>query len=115
VVRTRVQLDRACDVILDLEADVVVAGHGPLSDEAGLREFRDYLEYVETEATAMHARGLSVKQAAHAIDLSVYAHWLDRERIVLAIDTVYKGLEGNTDAPDYLRLFGDMAEYAEEL
>jgi len=105
----------ACDVILDLEADVVVAGHGPVSDKKGLREFRGYLEYVEAEATAMHARGLSVKQAARAIDLSAYAHWLDRERIVLAIDTVYKGLEGNTDAPDYLRLFGEMAEYAEEL
>jgi cyclase len=106
---------RACDVILDLEADVVVAGHGPLSDKAGLREFRDYLKYVETEATAMRARGLSVKQAARTIDLSAYAHWLDPERIVLAIDTVYKGLDGKTDAPDYLTLFGEMAEYAEEL
>jgi glyoxylase-like metal-dependent hydrolase (beta-lactamase superfamily II) len=106
---------RACDVILDLDADVVVAGHGPVSDKAGLREFREYLEYIESEATAMHARGLSVKRAARTIDLSAYAHWLDRERIVLAIDTIYKGLEGNTDAPDYLRLFGDMAEYAAEM
>src|ERR1700722_9206438 len=32
--------------------------------KVGLREFRDYLEYVEIETTAMHARGLSVKQAA---------------------------------------------------
>jgi cyclase len=106
---------RACDLMLDLDADVVVAGHGPLSDKAGLREFRDYLKYVDTEATAMHARGLSVKQSARMIDLSAYAHWLDRERIVLAIDTIYKGLEGNADPPDYLRLFGEMAEYAEEL
>ena len=105
---------RACDVILELDADVVVAGHGPLSDKAGLREFRDYLDYVETETTAMHSRGLSVKQAARTIDLSAYAHWLDRERIVLAIDTIYNGLEGNTDAPDYLRLFGEMAEDVEE-
>ena len=59
-------------------------------------------------------RGLGVKQAARTIDLSAYAHWLDRERIVLAIDTIYNGLEGNTDAPDYLRLFGEMAEYVEE-
>ena len=62
----------------------------------------------------MHARGLSAKQAARTIVLSAFAHWLDRERIVLAIDTIYKGLAGNTDAPDYLRLFGEMAEYAEE-
>ncbi|MFN8204444.1 MAG: MBL fold metallo-hydrolase [Solirubrobacteraceae bacterium] len=106
---------RACDVILDLEADVVVAGHGPLSDKAGLREFRDYLRYVEGEATAMHERGLSVAQAARRIDLSAYAHWLDRERIVLAIDTIYMGLEGKADAPDYLRLFGEMARYLEEV
>lgn len=106
---------RACDLILDLEVDVVVAGHGPLSDKAGLREFRDYLQYVEGEATAMHEHGLSVEQAARRIDLSAYAHWLDRERIVLAIDTIYMGLEGKTDAPDYLRLFGEMAQYLEEV
>jgi cyclase len=105
---------RACDLILDLDVDVVVAGHGPLSDAAGLREYRDYLEYVDTEAREMHSRGLSVKQAVAKIDLSAYEHWLDPERIVLAIDTIYKGLEGDTGAPDYLRVFGEMGEYMEE-
>jgi glyoxylase-like metal-dependent hydrolase (beta-lactamase superfamily II) len=104
---------RACDLILDLDVDVVVAGHGPVSDPAGVREYRDYLEYVDTEAKEMHSRGLSVKQAVSKIDLSAYSDWLDRERIVLAIDTIYQGLEGNTDAPDYLRVFGEMEEYLE--
>jgi hypothetical protein len=104
---------RACDLILDLDVDVVVAGHGPVSDAAGLREYRDYLAYVDNEAREMHSRDLSVKQAVGKIDLSAYAHWLDPERIVLAIDTIYKGLEGDTSAPDYLRVFGEMAEYIE--
>jgi len=105
---------RGCDVILDMDVDVIVAGHGPLGDKPALREFRNYLEYLEAEATGLHARGLSARQAAREIDLSAYADWMDRERIVLAMDTIFKGLEGNTEAPDYLRLFGDMAEYAEE-
>ena len=101
----------ACDFILELNVEVVVAGHGPLSDKAGLREFRDYLTYVEAEATEMHGRGLDVLQAARAIDLSAYEHWVDRERIVLAVDTIYNELEGKTGAPDYVRLFGQMEEF----
>jgi cyclase len=105
---------RACDVILDLDVDVIVPGHGPITDRAGLRAFRDYLDYVETEATRMHARGLDVMQAARAIDLSAYAHWTDAERIVIAVDSTYRQLDGATGPSDRLALFAQMGELVDD-
>jgi hypothetical protein len=40
------------------------------SSQIGLMEFRDYLDYVESEATGLYKRGLTVMEAARAIDLS---------------------------------------------
>jgi cyclase len=104
---------RACDVILGLDVDVVVPGHGPITDKAGLRQFRDYLDYVETEATRMYERGLDVMQAARAIDLSAYAHWTDAERIVVAVDTTYRELSNTTGPRDRVALFTQMGELDE--
>jgi cyclase len=102
----------ALDAIIALDPEVVVSGHGPLSDAAGLREYRDYLHHLEAEATALHAKGVGVTEAARAIDLSAYDHWIDEERVVLCVDTIYKGLEGDTSAPDYARLFGEMERFS---
>jgi cyclase len=104
---------RACDVILDLDVDVIVPGHGPITDKAGLREFRDYLGYVETEATRMYEQGLDVMQAARAIDLSAYAPWTDAERIVVAVDSTYRVLSNDTGPRDRLALFVRMGELDE--
>jgi cyclase len=104
---------RACDVILDLDVDVIVPGHGPLTDKAGLREFRDYLDYVEKEATRMYGQGLDLMQAARAIDLSAYEHWTDAERIVVAIDSTYRVLDGNTERRNRIALFTQMGELHE--
>jgi glyoxylase-like metal-dependent hydrolase (beta-lactamase superfamily II) len=105
---------RACDAILALDVDVIVPGHGPVSDKAGLRAFRDYLDYVETEATRMYERGLDVMQAARAIDLSAYAHWTDAERIAVAVDSTYRMLSGSTEPRDRIALFTKMGELDEE-
>jgi cyclase len=104
---------RACDVILDLDVDVIVPGHGPITDKAGLREFRDYLGYVETEATRMYQQGLDVMHAARAIDLSAYAHWTDVERIVVAVDSTYRVLTNDTGPRDRVALFARMGELDE--
>ena len=41
---------KACDTILGWDVDVVVPGHGAITDKAGVREFKGYLEYIEREA-----------------------------------------------------------------
>ena len=45
---------KACDLILGMDVETVVPGHGPVTDKAGVAQVRDYLSFVEVEATARH-------------------------------------------------------------
>ena len=47
----------ACDLMLGLDIDTVVPGHGPVTDKSGVAEVRDYLAFVDEAATARQARG----------------------------------------------------------
>lgn len=101
----------ACDRIIDLDADVVVPGHGPATDNDGVRRLRDYLKFVDSEGKRFHAEGLSPWEAALAIDLSEYEGWTDEERIVLAMDTVYRDAKGELGPRDQLETWEAMARY----
>ncbi len=102
----------ACDRIIGLGVDVVVPGHGPLTDTAGVAEFRDYLIYVQDEAIRLHGLGRTVAQAAREIDLAPYASWTDAERIIVAMDTMYRELNGDDSPRDRIGLFAGMGELA---
>lgn len=102
----------ACERLLALEPEVVVPGHGPISDAAAVRALRDYLVYVQAEAAVAHEAGLDAREAATRIDLSEYAEWLNPERILVVAAAVYRGLEGDTSAPDQLALLAEMGEAA---
>ena len=84
----------ALDRILELRPAVIVPGHGPLSGPEGARELRDYFVYVEREARACHARGLSLEDAATAIELGPYARWNQPERLVFNLARAYRELRG---------------------
>ena len=47
----------ACDLMLGMDVDTVVPGHGPVTDKAGVTTVRDYLAFVDREATERHAAG----------------------------------------------------------
>ena len=51
----------ACDLMLGMDADVVVPGHGPVTDKSGVTEVRDYLTFVDAEASASDDDGLVVR------------------------------------------------------
>ena len=57
----------ACDLMLGMDVDVVVPGHGPLTDKAGVAAVRDYLAFVDGEATARHDAGIDAFEAAREI------------------------------------------------
>jgi cyclase len=98
----------ACERVLALDVDVVVPGHGPVSDQAGVRELRDYLVYVKDEATRLYEAGMPVREAAKRIDLSAYAGWRNPERVVVSVDAVYRQLAGDGAEPDRLELITEM-------
>jgi glyoxylase-like metal-dependent hydrolase (beta-lactamase superfamily II) len=102
----------ACDRILALGAEVIVPGHGPITDSRGVRAVRAYLELVLREARARFEAGMDPLEAARDIALGEFADWSDRERIVVNVDTVYRELGARHAGGDTLRLLRGMAEYA---
>lgn len=103
-----------CDRLLNLDLDIIVPGHGPLTDKSGVREFRDYLAYIEQEAHRLHGEGLSRYEAALALDVSRWEHWTDAERVVIAMYTIYREIEQDTSPIDRMPLWADMGRYRQE-
>jgi len=96
--------------------ETIVPGHGPRCGPEGALELRDYLVFARAEAKRCFERGLSVAEAARAIDLGPYAAWLESERIVFQIDRAFRELRGEPwNAPvDFLGLMDVAAELAAE-
>jgi glyoxylase-like metal-dependent hydrolase (beta-lactamase superfamily II) len=104
----------ACDAILAMEAEIIVPGHGPLTDSRGVEALRDYLRYIEVEARKRFDAGLPMREAARDISLSDYASWGDAERIAVNVATLYREFGDRAEAPNPVELFGMMAELARD-
>ena len=101
---------RACERIESLDVDVVVPGHGPITDKRGARAVREYLAYIRDEARQRFDAGLSAADAAQDIALGDYAAWGDAERIAVNVDTLYREFSGSTQRTSILELFTLMAK-----
>ena len=105
----------ACDLMLDLDPETVVPGHGPLTDTAGIVAVRDYLSYVDEAATARHSAGMDAFDAARDIgrDLGVderFSGLGEFGRIAVNVETVYRTLDPGHVTPDVVEQFRRMAE-----
>ena len=94
----------ACDHILDLPVEVVVPGHGPITDKRGVQAVRDYLVYVRDEARARFDAGLSVYDAAMDISLADFDSWGEAERIVVNVATLYREFGSTEQSGDPIEL-----------
>lgn len=103
---------RACERIAAMDLEHIVPGHGPLTDRAGVLAVRDYLAYIRDEARVRHDAGLSARETAWDIPLGAYADWLDAERIVVNVATLYREFGSSADPPSVIELFAGMGEYA---
>lgn len=101
---------RACDLICEMGVDIIVPGHGPITDKAGVRRVVDYLKFVDAEARKRFDAGLSVRDAVCDIALGDYAAWGDAERIAVNVDSLYREYRGDGAVTPVLELFALMAE-----
>ena len=101
----------ACDVMIALDASIVVPGHGPVTDPDGIRAVRGYLAHVARQAEIAHYKGLSWAEAADTIDLGEYATWLDAERVVVNVYQRYRELDPATPQLEVLALLVAQAEW----
>ncbi len=103
---------RACRRIEAMDVDVVVPGHGPLTNPGGAAAVREYLAYVKQQARQRFDAGLSAADAARDIELGDYAGWSDSERIAVNVDTLYREFRGSGEPGNVMELFGLMGELA---
>lgn len=105
----------ACDLMLGMDIETVVPGHGPLTDKAGIASVRDYLAFVDEAAHARHATGMDAWDAARDIAHEIGAReefrgWGEFGRIAVNVDTAYRSFDPFYVAPNIVEQFRRMAE-----
>ena len=101
---------KACEFIESLDVETIVPGHGPITDKAGVRTVRQYLEFVDREARARFKAGLSAADAIKDIALGDYRNWLDAERLAVNVHSLYREYDPSLPTPDVMALFSEMSQ-----
>lgn len=73
----------ALDLMSSLGPEVIVPGHGELTDVSEIEQWHAYFAFLTEAAAHGNAAGLSPLEAARQLDLGEFAKWLHPERIVL--------------------------------
>jgi cyclase len=101
----------ACARIREYGARVLVPGHGPVTDDSGVRDVERYLTSVRDQARERFDAGMSAEDAADDVDITPFADWGDRERIVVNVETLYSEFDPDRETPPPPALFARMAEW----
>jgi cyclase len=97
----------ALDLIIWLDPEVIVPGHGPVCGIEGAMEMKAYLEYVYEESRRYFDQGLDALAASRRIDLGPYASWRGPARLYANVERAYREFRNEpADAPwDTARTF----------
>lgn len=94
---------KACDLILDMNAEHIVPGHGPITDANGVKNVAAYLRHIEREARQRFDAGMPLDQAVLDIPLAEFSDWLDPERIGINVCTLYREFAGEQTQTDVVQ------------
>ena len=106
----------ACDLMLGIDVETVVPGHGPITDKGGIVQVRDYLTYVDRESAVRQAAGVDAFDAARDIaremglSRSQFTGWGEFGRLAVNVETAYRTREPDRVGPDVVEQFRRMAE-----
>ena len=105
----------ACDLMLAMDVTTVVPGHGPVTDKSGVVAVRDYLAFVDDEASGRFAAGMDAWDAAQDLAAVLGADARFGElgefgRIAVNVEAVYRSLDPDHETPDVVEQFRRMAE-----
>ena len=88
------------DLIIALDPDVIVPGHGPVCGIEGAMEMKAYLEYVREESSRCFGQGLSALEASKKIALGPYGGWRAPARLYMNVERAYREFRNEAaDAP----------------
>ena len=104
----------ACDLMLSMDVETVVPGHGPVTDKSGVVEVRDYLAFVEREATGRCEAGVDAFDAAREIAQLLgaderFGNLGEAGRIAVNVETVYRTVDPSFTSSDVVEQFRRMA------
>jgi glyoxylase-like metal-dependent hydrolase (beta-lactamase superfamily II) len=89
---------RICDIIREMDIDLVVPGHGPMGGKQELQDMQEYLEFMVVQTRDAFENGLSEEDAAKAIDIGQWAQWPESERKEMNITNLYATFAAERDA-----------------
>jgi cyclase len=103
----------ACDLMLGMDIETVVPGHGPVTDKAGVAAVRDYLVWVNGEATARYDAGMDAFDAARDIASAIgareeFSRLGEFGRITVNVEAVYRTLDPTHETPPVPEQFRRM-------
>lgn len=86
------------DLLVELNPEVIVPGHGPICGIEGVREMKAYLQYVRDESKKHFDAGLTSLDAAKKIEFGPYGEWRAPARLYMNVERAYR--EFRNEAPD---------------
>jgi len=91
---------KTLDLIIWLDPQVIVPGHGPVCGIEGAMDMKAYLEYVREESKRCFSQGLTSLEASKRIKLGPYAQWRGPARLYMNVERAYRESRNElADAP----------------
>ena len=100
--------------ILEMDVDIIVPGHGPITDKQGAKAMIAYLEYIYEEARKRYEAGMGILKAARDIDLKEFIAWHEADRLVLNVIAAYREFSGSdqeASALEKMTLLSEVGDY----
>jgi cyclase len=106
---------KCLDLITELNPTVIVPGHGPICGIEGVRELKEYLQYVRDESKQCFDEGLTSLDAAKRIEFGPYCEWRAPARLYMNVERAYREFRDEpADAPwDASKTFDSIYKVAQ--
>jgi glyoxylase-like metal-dependent hydrolase (beta-lactamase superfamily II) len=89
---------KCLDLLIELEPEVIVPGHGPVCGIEGPMEMKAYLQYVHDEARTWFDAGATSLEAAKRTEFGPYGEWRAPARLYMNVERAYREFRG--EPPD---------------
>ena len=88
------------DLIVQLNPEAIVPGHGPICGIEGATEMKAYLQYLRDESRKCFDAGLTSLDAAKQIEFGPYGEWRAPARLYMNVERAYREFRSEpADAP----------------
>ena len=99
----------ACDRLLALDVDVIVPGHGPVTDKRGVQAVKDYWQRLVSLAERGRASGVATEEIAREALREGFGGWTEEHRVVANLDHIRRSLDGDRSHRHPLAVMAMMA------